>query len=530
MVVHKKIKKGGVTLNLRGGEVVTLKGFDYADSSDIYLNYDTNSLAPNRLKPSKTINANSLWVVEKNHYGFRLRTHQPCDVYYNSSYHKEYAYLDIYDAMRASSDLTWWGNSQNQTKQIFTITPDNSLFYNIGGIQRHIFYLHFKEKGTDQINNFISINSTIDYKLYTRFNIKIEIYDGPLINPIKSPKAAAGPIVKSQKAAVLNKQNSVKSQNAASPAAFAKIKSSNKFKKAALAITAINKLKKTIGVKSQTAATASPVYKSPEPAKKTVQITNPSSSNDKPLVIYLVGKESGTGTRSYLCTFLRQIDVFKKTCGIDNDRINLIYGQNGSTTNNYEHTCYNSYEKDVTTDPTTKKNKPIPFGIDVNYITSNYTLDNLFDTIRNILAFKANPNTPIIFLYDGHGPTNSGPRNGNIIVRDRLYIDEMFLKGLFTGYENNAKLFLFSQCASFDFAERFYSALSSSDKSVIFSTTNEPNVCAYGFKLIRSLTDMIESRRYNTFSDIYQSDRANMQNRLRYKTSVIRVNSIFKNI
>ena len=525
--IQRKLKRGGVALNLRGGEVVTLKGYDYVEKSNIYLNYDTNSLAPKTLKPSKTITVNSLWVVEKNPYGFRLKTYNPCNIYYNGYYHTEYGYLDIYDAMSASSDLKWWGNSRDQTKQIFTITPDNSLFYNIGGIQRHIFYLHLKD-GASEINNFISMSSTVVYTPYNRYNIKIEIYDGPIINPVKSSKATAGPIVKSQNAAVLKKQNSVKSQNAASPAAFGKIKSLNKFKKAALAITAINKLKKSIGVKSQSTA-ALPVYKSQGSAKKTVEMTS-TSSNDKPLVIYLVGKESGAGTRSYLCTFLRQIDVFKKTCGIDNDRINLIYGQNGSAANNYEHTCYNSYEKDAITDPTTKRNKPIPFGIDVNYITSNYTPDNLFNTIRNILAFKANPNTPIIFLYDGHGPTNSGLRNGNIIIRDNLHINEMFLKTLFSGYENNAKLFLFSQCGSFDFAERFYSALSTSDKSVMFSTTNEPNVCAYGFKLIRSLTDMIETGRYSKFSDIYDSDRANMQNRLRYKTPVIRVNSIFKNI
>jgi hypothetical protein len=51
--IQRELKRGGIALNLRGGEVVTLKGYDYVEKSNIYLNYDTNSLAPKILKPSK---------------------------------------------------------------------------------------------------------------------------------------------------------------------------------------------------------------------------------------------------------------------------------------------------------------------------------------------------------------------------------------------------------------------------------------------------------------------------------------------
>jgi hypothetical protein len=189
----------------------------------------------------------------------------------------------------------------------------------------------------------------------------------------------------------------------------------------------------------------------PTPVPVHVPIIKPSFElqNDKPLLIYIIGNND-IPSRSYLCTFLYQIEFYKKYCGIENNRINLFYGENGKDDNDiYENTCENVIEvSNHNKGQKSKLHKPIPFGIDVTYINENYSINNLFIAIRNILTLKANSKTPIIFLYDCHGFTGTESRNGYLIMdkKAQLTISEYFLNISFKNYELNKKLFLFSQC------------------------------------------------------------------------------------
>jgi hypothetical protein len=218
-------------------------------------------------------------------------------------------------------------------------------------------------------------------------------------------------------------------------------------------------------------------------------------NKNKPLLIYLIGQEDKNIQRKYICTFLFQLELFTKYCGINNDRVNVIYGDNKSN----EHTCYNTNAGD-------KNNKPLPYGIDVNY-TNNYDLNDFIKLIKTILINKANENTPIIFIYDGHGYKKTGIMviNTNISVTSETFID------LFSNNEINKKLFILTQCGSYSFYQSLILNPLVLPNSIYICSTNNPDMCGYGAQVLLKFTRLIENKIYNTFNNM-KSDLEKLEN------------------
>ena len=155
---------------------------------------------------------------------------------------------------------------------------------------------------------------------------------------------------------------------------------------------------------------------------------------------------------------------------------------------------------------------------------------NLLITIRNILILKANINTPIIFLYDGHGYTGTNDKNGNLIIRHNLDINIFHLKDIFSNYESNNKLFLFTQCGSYDFTIKFFELLNKNDNSILFSSVDECNKEANGFKVSREFTDVLKSADgKTTFKSLKDHSEHSLKfdKRIHVKNNTIKVEDIY---
>ena len=166
------------------------------------------------------------------------------------------------------------------------------------------------------------------------------------------------------------------------------------------------------------------------------------------------------------------------------NRVNLIYGENKSD----DHTCTHSNAED-------KNNKPLPYGVDVNYI-ENYDTEDFKKLIKTILDNKANNNTPIIFIYDGHGEVSSGVMD----INSSLNIDTNTFITLFSNNKNNKKLFIFSQCGSYG----FYNSLNKSEmpNSVYICSTNRHGICGFGAGILRKFTELLKTEKYVRFNNM----------------------------
>jgi glutaredoxin len=206
---------------------------------------------------------------------------------------------------------------------------------------------------------------------------------------------------------------------------------------------------------------------------------------DKPLFIYLLGEEKRVDKRGYICTSLIQIDNIIQYSGISENRINIIYGNNETD----EHTCNINREY-----ARPYLNKPLPYGIDVNYI-NDYDEDDFKKLIKKILENKTNHQTPIIFMFDGHGSENTGAMGMN----RSLTIDSETIKDLFSTKQNNKKLFIFNQCFSYNMYELLVNKLVN---SIYICSKNCPNKTSVGTGLFRRLKEFLDSKKYNTFNDM----------------------------
>ena len=219
-------------------------------------------------------------------------------------------------------------------------------------------------------------------------------------------------------------------------------------------------------------------------------------NKSSPFVLYVIGQDTLLGQRTYLCTLLFQIEFLKKYCGITNDRIVLIYGDNGNE--NIIHTCSNSKAGKML-------DKPIPYGINTYYIDDSYDQNKLSKLIKNILEDKVNTNTPIVYLYDGHGYTTSH-NEGEMLIRDNLDITTTLFLNIFKPYDVNKKLMLFTQCGSFG----FYSSLNAKSdaeklKNVVYlCSTVSKGTCGFGAGILVKLSTLINDnpQKYLSFNDL----------------------------
>jgi hypothetical protein len=237
---------------------------------------------------------------------------------------------------------------------------------------------------------------------------------------------------------------------------------------------------------------------------------------NKPLFIYLLGQEKNIDMRGYICTSLIQIDNIIQYTGISKNRINVIYGDNETD----EHTCYIDREYAVP-----YHNKPLPHGVDVNYLwKNNYDMYDFKKLITNILKNKTNDKTPIILMFDGHGCTNTG----TMVMNDLIKIDYKTLIDLFSTKQDNKKLFIFNQCFS-----KNYHELLTSDKenllmnSIYICSKNCLNKTSVGTGLFRRLKQFLDTNEYETFNDMEEKFKMD-QNYFIEDKQRIRIQDIFK--
>lgn len=137
----------------------------------------------------------------------------------------------------------------------------------------------------------------------------------------------------------------------------------------------------------------------------------------------------------------------------------------------------------------------MPYSVNVNYI-ENYSEDDFKELIKTILKNKANNNTPIIFIYDGHGITETG-----VMVMDNfLNINNATFINLFSNNKINNKLFIFTQCGSYS----FYNSLDKNElpNSVYICSTNKPSICGYGGGILVKYSELLKSKKYVRFNNM----------------------------
>jgi len=216
----------------------------------------------------------------------------------------------------------------------------------------------------------------------------------------------------------------------------------------------------------------------------------------QPFLLYIIGQEvlNNEAQRSYLCTFLHQIDFIKRSCNISNNRIQLIYGKNGSQ--EVLHTCKH-------TKAGTFADKPIPYGINVTYINDDI---NLQQTIANILQVNIEPTTPVIFIYDGHGYTNPTTDNeeGDMVLYDNICITKNIMYNIFKPYDTNKKLFIFTQCGSYGFYKNLTSIPNNLSNSVYICSTNGLGQCGIGARVLVKMSELLTNNptKYLTFREL----------------------------
>lgn len=194
-----------------------------------------------------------------------------------------------------------------------------------------------------------------------------------------------------------------------------------------------------------------------------------------PIYIHVIGQEKAD-PQSYICTALRQIETVNQL-GITNDRIYLIYGEDF----NEDLEC--KHKQGIFSISKRHDTKPLPKDINMFEIT----VQNRFETIlTNILQNHTTQATPIIFGYDGHGYTDSGSSNGNMPLDQSQVMTDENLLSIFkkTARFNNPKLFIWTQCGSYDFVQRI------KDKIPGFhlASTTIPNACGLGSIVMRDFT------------------------------------------
>jgi len=114
--------------------------------------------------------------------------------------------------------------------------------------------------------------------------------------------------------------------------------------------------------------------------------------------------------------------------------------------------------------------------------------------IKTILNNKANNDTPIIFIYDGHGSTTTGYMS----INSSLLISNLTFINLFLNNKINNKLFIFTQCGSYN----FYTSLNLTElpNSVFICSTNKIDICGYSAQVLLQFSKLLNTEKYLTFN------------------------------
>jgi len=207
------------------------------------------------------------------------------------------------------------------------------------------------------------------------------------------------------------------------------------------------------------------------------QLSSRKTIKNDPIMIHIVGQESRQQLQgSYICTTLRQIETAQKL-GIKDDKIFIIYSKETMLSPNLP--CNFTQSKVASR----HLNKELPSNIHIDYVDNTNKFD---DILKKILINECTDDTPILFGYDGHGFTDFGNNNGNMTIYDQQKITDQNLIEIFktTNRIKNHKIFLWTQCGSYDFVLRIKDHI----LGYHIASTKEPNTCGLGSGVMREFS------------------------------------------
>lgn len=204
----------------------------------------------------------------------------------------------------------------------------------------------------------------------------------------------------------------------------------------------------------------------------------------EPFLFYFIGYDKKIPYSSYLCSLMGVLEWYQ----IHNTyhRVQIIC--NADFPKVCHKTQYKTHNQGKTISPL------VPFY-------SITTLAKLSAMIQNVLVQKCIPGiTPIIIVFDGHGYVNVKNVSvgftkttsiiGNMVMGENMDLDEMFFPSVFgQEFMTNYKLFVLTQCGSFNFAQRLLPLV---PHSVIITSTDKPSICSYGVPIFHVLKEAVE--------------------------------------
>ena len=224
----------------------------------------------------------------------------------------------------------------------------------------------------------------------------------------------------------------------------------------------------------------------------------------------MIGKEDNDKIKNgYICTFLHQYELYKEYCIINDDRFLIICHEMYNTLK-----CNNAYEAKANS---AKLNKKFPDAIE-KYIIDNF-MDNttIIAKIKTIINAKITDKTPIIFLFEGHGPTEPSENEGELILSNKINLTTDDLSEIFLDYEKNIKLFLFTQCGSYGFYNNLIiNARFINSSYIIITGINQLKTCAIGAGVLIKFTQLIRSHKYEKFLDF----KTQMEDRTKFTLNI----------
>ena len=214
--------------------------------------------------------------------------------------------------------------------------------------------------------------------------------------------------------------------------------------------------------------------------------------NDNVIMLHIMGEEVDQHMHaSYICTTLRQIETANKL-GIPNDRIFIIFGKVGKKENKCNHPA-GTFKI-----PIYHKDQIIPKDVNLCEVSD---INNFKNCLNNILIHKTTLNTPIIFSYDAHGYVGNCLINGNMIIYNTQIMDDKNIVEIFQKANrlNNNKIFIWTQCGSYDFVQRVKDKL----HGFHIASTKKPNDKGIGSGVMREFTYKLFKLQYGTNKDYY---------------------------
>ena len=115
-------------------------------------------------------------------------------------------------------------------------------------------------------------------------------------------------------------------------------------------------------------------------------------------------------------------------------------------------------------------------------------------------------------MYDGHGNHKCDTDTGKMLLHNNIEITQNDLENIFTNYNHNKKIFFFSQCGSYSFANELIQ--NKLIKNYIYITSNTTHkAVGYGAKIFKAFRATIDEKTkdidYETFQTFFENKKNN---------------------